>query len=194
MLKVKEIAQILGLKKHTLLYHIRTKEEVQDLFEIDLKDNGYCINLENAQVLINRLLEDNIISEEVFNNALKVFKTSIENIEMNVNLNKDDNIENIKVSMFKAEIKHLKELLDAVKSENNTVKEELKEKNKQINRLIEESHINQQLMVQYQIERNKIIEHKSDSYHTDTERDSDSNLNKNNAKTKKMNLWKRIFG
>ena len=84
MLKVKEIAQILGLKKHTLLYHIRTKEDIQNLFEIDVKDNGYCIDVENAKMLINRLLEDNIISEEVFNSALKVLKVSVKNVNEDV--------------------------------------------------------------------------------------------------------------
>ena len=39
------------------------------MFEIDVKDKVYCIDLENAIVLINLLLEENIISEEAFNES-----------------------------------------------------------------------------------------------------------------------------
>ena len=188
MLKVKEIAQILGLKKHTLLYHIRTKEDIQNLFEIDVKDNGYCIDVENAKMLINRLLEDNIISEEVFNSALKVLKVSVKNVNEDVKggiePDRSDTDKQIRISMLDAEIRHLNELLKAVKSENDIIKEELKEKNSQISRLIEENHINQQLMIQYQIERNKLIEYKSD----DINEKVDQNKKQNNFK-----WWQKLF-
>lgn len=189
VLKVKEIAQMLGLKKHTLLYHIRTKEDIQKLFEIDVKDNGYCIDIDNAVTLINRLLEDNVISEEVFNSVLKVLKVSVKSVNTDVKDNIEPNTSNIdeyiSISMLETEIKHLKELLNAVKSENDTVKEELKEKNIQINKLIEENHINQQLMIQYQIERNKLIEYKSD--------DAEERSKTDDQEDKKNRWWKRFF-
>lgn len=197
MLKVKEIAQMLGLKKHTLLYHIRTKEDIQNLFEIDVKDNGYCIDVENAQILINRLLEDNIISEDVFNSALKVLKVSVksvnEDVKVGIEPDTSDTDKQIRISMLEAEVKHLNELLKAVKSENDTVKEELKEKNSQINRLIEENHINQQLMIQYQIERNRLIEYKSDDSEEKSQEEFQEHNHEQEQKQNKLKWWQKLF-
>lgn len=194
MLKVKEIAKILGLKKHTLLYHIRTKKDIQSLFEIDVKDNGYCIDIDNAITLINRLLEDNIITEDIFNSALKILKASADSINTGVKEEVEPNIldtnEHIRISLLEAEVKHLNELLKAVKSENDTVKEELKEKNSQINRLIEENHINQQLMIQYQIERNKLIEYRSDDLGDETQAD---NVENKEQEQKQNKWWQKLF-
>ena len=197
VLKVKEIAQMLGLKKHTLLYHIRTKEDIQNLFEIDVKDNGYCIDVKNAQILINRLLEDNIISEEVFNSALKVLKVSVksvnEDVKGGIEPDTSDTDKQIRISMLEAEVKHLNELLKAVKSENDTVKEELKEKNSQINRLIEENHINQQLMIQYQIERNRLIEYKSDDSGEKSQEEFQEHNHEQEQKQNKLKWWQKLF-
>lgn len=188
---------MLGLKKHTLLYHIRTKEDIQNLFEIDVKDNGYCIDVENAQILINRLLEDNIISEDVFNSALKVLKVSVksvnEDVKVGIEPDTSDTDKQIRISMLEAEVKHLNELLKAVKSENDTVKEELKEKNSQINRLIEENHINQQLMIQYQIERNRLIEYKSDDSEEKSQEEFQEHNHEQEQKQNKLKWWQKLF-
>ena len=58
MLKVKEISELLGLKKNTLLYHIREKEDVKQLFDGGLNGSAYILEI---------LLKYNKISEEVFN-------------------------------------------------------------------------------------------------------------------------------
>ena len=193
MLKIKELSEMLGLKKHTLLYHIRTKEELKKIFDIDIKDGGYYIDDDKIEILINKLKEENIISKDSFNTLLKGVKTSVK-INDNCFLEKndidfemralevevrelkellkgvktavktnDDNFSekndiDVEMRALEVETKYLKELLKGVKDELKTVKGELKEKNSQIDKLMQENYINQQLMIQYQIERNKLIE------------------------------------
>lgn len=155
MLKIKELSEMLGLKKHTLLYHIRTKEELKKIFDIDIKDGGYYIDDDKIEILINKLKEENIISKDSFNTLLKGVKTSVKTNDDNFSGKNDIDVE---MRALEVETKYLKELLKGVKDELKTVKGELKEKNSQIDKLMQENYINQQLMIQYQIERNKLIE------------------------------------
>ena len=86
---------------------------------------------------------------------LKGVKTSVKTNDDNFSGKNDIDVE---MRALEVETKYLKELLKGVKDELKTVKGELKEKNSQIDKLMQENYINQQLMIQYQIERNKLIE------------------------------------
>lgn len=140
MLKAKYLSQILGMKKNTLLYHIRTKEELQSLFKIDLKDNGYYIDTyEEVEILISILLDNGIITEEKAGSVKHLVGIQSNSIvlkpDVDSSINNVQNIgcidsDNIELSMLILEIKQLKEIV-------KILEDELQEKNTQINKLID---------------------------------------------------------
>lgn len=182
MLKVKEISELLGLKKNTLLYHIREKEEVKQLFNGGLNGSAYILDDNKLSSLLEILLRDSIISEEVFNKCLNTLKKELKEIEQIGEVDVNKSIVNKEIEQ---ELKYLKELLKTVKEENQTLKEELREKNGQINSLLEENRINQQLMIQYQVERNKLIEQNSETEQEDSKEIVDE--------SKKLRWWQKLF-
>ena len=182
MLKVKEISELLGLKKNTLLYHIREKEEIKQLFNGGLNGRAYELEDNNLSALLEILLRDCIISKEVFNKCSNELKEELKEIEQAGKVDTSKTIVNKEIWQ---ELKHLKELLKTVKEENQTLKEELREKNGQINSLLEENRINQQLMIQYQVERNKLIEQNPETEQKDSKEIVDE--------SKKFRWWQKLF-
>lgn len=159
VLKVKDLSELLKLKKHTILYHIRTKQDVKGLFNTDVKDNSYFINIDKAITLVNKLFDMNVIDEKTFNSALDFFNSSVKGgVKDSVKDSHIDGSVNAEISRLVAENKYLKDVLTRVEDEVKTLKSELLEKNKQIEKLIDDNYVSKQLMFQFQIERNNLIE------------------------------------